>query len=225
MTYFSRIRLNPTRRDTRRLVGSPQAMHAAVMGSHPLGSSPDEGRVLWRLDRHANHDLELYVVSPSEPDFTGLVEQAGWPKVMAWDTTDYGLFLGRLGSGQRWAFRLTANPVRAVAVEGGRGRVTPHLTVAQQEQWLIDHGSSWGFEVPNAEPASFSVSVRERHTAGFSRATPGSGGSERGRVAITRADFLGQLVVTDAKLLRRALTYGMGRAKAYGCGLMTLARS
>ena len=224
MTYFSRIRLNPTRRDTRRLVGSPQVMHAAVMGSHPLGSSPDEGRVLWRLDRHANHDLELFVVSPSQPDFTGLVEQAGWPKVMAWDTTDYGLFLGRLASGQRWAFRLTANPVRAIAVEGGRGRVSPHLTVAQQEDWLIERAPSWGFDIPGTEADTPSLSVRERHTTGFSRATPESGGSGRGRVAITRADFLGHLIVTDGELFRRGLTQGMGRAKAYGCGLMTLAR-
>ena len=102
--------------------------------------------------------------------------------------------------------------------------MSPHLTAAQQEQWLLDHGRSWGFEIPTAESGSFNVSVRERHTAGFSRATPESGGFERGRVAITRADFLGQLVVSDIELFRRALTHGMGRAKAYGCGLMTLAR-
>lgn len=224
MTYFSRLRLNPTRRETRRLVASPQAMHAAVMGSHPLGSAPDEGRVLWRLDRHSTHELDLYVVSPSQPDFTGLVEQAGWPTLLGWDSTDYGSFLSRLAKGQQWSFRLTANPVRAVAVEGGRGRVTPHVTVAQQEQWLLGHAASWGFALSSAKPGEASVSVRERHTAGFTRATPESGGSSRGRVAITRADFVGRLEVDDVELFRHALAHGMGRAKAYGCGLMTLAR-
>ncbi len=224
MTVFSRLRLNPTRRETRHLVGSPQAMHAAVMGSHPLGSAPEDGRVLWRLDRHANHELELFVVSPSQPDFTGLVEQAGWPTLMAWDTTDYGPFLRRLANGQQWSFRLTANPVRAVAVAGGRGRVSPHLTVTHQEEWLKGHAAAWGFAVSGDELGATKLTVRERHTADFTRVTPESGGSRRGRVAITRADFVGHLEVIDAERLRESLVHGMGRAKAYGCGLMTLAR-
>jgi CRISPR system Cascade subunit CasE len=32
-------------------------------------------------------------------------------------------------------------------------------------------------------------------------------------------------VVIDAQALRFAVVQGMGRSKAYGCGLMTLARS
>ena len=35
---------------------------------------------------------------------------------------------------------------------------------------------------------------------------------------------VGRLEVTDTALLRASLTAGMGRGKAYGCGLMTLAR-
>ena len=38
------------------------------------------------------------------------------------------------------------------------------------------------------------------------------------------ATFEGVLEVTDPDALRRALTHGIGRGKAYGCGLMTLAR-
>jgi len=35
---------------------------------------------------------------------------------------------------------------------------------------------------------------------------------------------VGRLEVDDVELFRHALLNGMGRAKAYGCGLMTLAR-
>jgi CRISPR system Cascade subunit CasE len=37
------------------------------------------------------------------------------------------------------------------------------------------------------------------------------------------ATYDGILTVTDPALLRRALCHGVGRAKAYGCGLLTLA--
>ncbi len=37
------------------------------------------------------------------------------------------------------------------------------------------------------------------------------------------AQFDGYLTVTDPRLLQHALVTGVGPAKAYGCGLMTLA--
>lgn len=37
--------------------------------------------------------------------------------------------------------------------------------------------------------------------------------------------FDGRLEVTDPAALRRTLTLGLGKAKAYGCGLMTLAKA
>ena len=229
--YFSRMRLNPTRRGTRTLVGSPQAMHAAVLGSHPGSTATGDARVLWRLDRHFTHDLELFVVSPSKPDFTGIVEQAGWPTIEAWDTTEYERFLRRLVTGQRWRFRLTANPVYS-ATEGrgasSRGKVVPHVTVAHQGNWLLTNSERWGFEIPDVSAETAGNLVRGREVAAFGRKSgvPGTSGSaapRRRRVEITRADYVGVLQVTDAERLRSALVQGMGRAKAYGCGLMTLA--
>lgn len=222
--YFSRIALNRTRRGTRTLVTSPQAMHAAVRGS--FAPSVDPGRVLWRLDQKSTHDLELYVVSGSRPDFTGLIEQAGWPEQGGWDCTDYGVFLGRLTRGQAWRYRLTANPVHARA--GGenatRGHVTPHVTVGHQIEWLTQRSDGWGFRLPmlddGTDDGTVAVTVSNRHTASFRR----GGNGKAARVQITRATFEGVLEVTDADALRTALTAGCGRAKAYGCGLLTLAR-
>lgn len=47
---------------------------------------------------------------------------------------------------------------------------------------------------------------------------------QEGTVTLGTAVFEGQLRVADVKRLREALMSGIGRAKAYGCGLMTLAR-
>jgi CRISPR system Cascade subunit CasE len=42
-------------------------------------------------------------------------------------------------------------------------------------------------------------------------------------VTVTRVTYDGRLRVVDPDALRRTLTAGLGKAKAYGCGLMTLA--
>ena len=79
--YLTRFRLNAARPGARQLISSPQALHAAVMSSFPniLPTATDRPRVLWRLDRNAAAELQLYVVSGERPDLTHLVEQAGWP--------------------------------------------------------------------------------------------------------------------------------------------------
>lgn len=221
--YLTQMRLNPTRLTTKRLLTSPQITHALVLGSFSGGEADPEGRVLWRLDQGPSHDLQLYVVSPGKPDLTGAVEQAGWPTQAAWQTADYSPFLGRLELGQRWRFRLTANPVRSARPEEwrgkqGRGKVSPHRTVDQQVDWLVQRSADWGFTIPTNDLGSLEVVLRGRHTSTFRRASQGPA-----RVAITLATFDGVLDVTDADLLRRSLAHGMGRAKGYGCGLMTLA--
>ena len=43
-------------------------------------------------------------------------------------------------------------------------------------------------------------------------------------MTINRTVYEGVLRITDPESLRRALIAGIGRSKAYGCGLMTLAR-
>jgi CRISPR system Cascade subunit CasE len=78
--------------------------------------------------------------------------------------------------------------------------------------------------IPETALGAQEAMVSERHTARFDRPiTEGDERLKRGRVSISHVTYQGVLDVTDAPALRRALTTGMGRAKAYGCGLMTLA--
>lgn len=218
-TYLSRVELNPQRRAGRGLLGSPQAMHAAVLSAFPGALAERTGRrVLWRLDPVPGA-VHLFVVSPEQPDLTHIVEQAGWPTLPTWQTREYEPFLDRLAAGQSWAFRLTANPTRArPAAEGQRSQRFGHVTVAQQQQWLVQRCEAAGFEVlaPSGQvEAADGVVVRERGTTRFRRG--------EGQVTLTTASFEGVLAVTDADALRATLTGGLGPAKAYGCGLLTLA--
>lgn len=225
--FISRIQLNPRRRDAWRLLGSPQRMHAAVLASFvdpPVGDRDGEPRVLWRLDKDGERYF-LYVVSPDAPDFAHLAEQAGWPTTERGTVKPYDAFLGRLERGQRWAFRLSANPVRYVpSRDGGRAKRSAHVTVAQQESWLLERAERFGFRVtttetngPEGQASIPDVAVTQRATYNF-----GKNGSP-GQVTLGVAQFDGRLEVVDAGLLRTAMCTGIGSAKAYGCGLLTLA--
>jgi CRISPR system Cascade subunit CasE len=199
-------------------LASPQRLHAMVESSYPT-STEKSGRNLWRIDRLRNA-LYLLVLSNRKPDFSHIVEQLGWPgSEQKWETRNYTPFLERIKTGQRWQFRLRANPVHSVkqAGESGtqehikRGKIYAHVTVQQQEQWLQERAAKYGFKL---QEGSFSVvqrEVRKFHRQG-------------NRVTLGIATFEGILEVTDTAQFIRALTGGIGRAKAYGCGLLTIAR-
>lgn len=226
MTTLSRMYLNPQKRQARKLMSNPQAMHAAVRAAFPPDIDETEARVLWRLDRR-NHEHTLYIVGPETPDAGHLVEQAGWDTRPP-QTADYSRLLSSLMVGQNWRFEIVANPVKNIAGERGtRGKVVPHVTPEQQLSWLAERSGVAGFRLrtlPNAEEtALLDAAVIGRDNLSFFRNVEPSG-KKRGRVSLRTARFRGHLEVTDVDKLRHTLTHGMGRARAYGCGLLTLAR-
>lgn len=214
--YLTHMPLNPDRRSTRALVASPQRLHAAVLSAFVPGTGA-EGRILWRLDAPERHRLDLYIVSPVSPSLEAMSDQAGWPAQPVWRTADYLPFLDSLEAGQEWVFRLRANPIRNVRPEdGGRGKRTALLDEPAQAAWLVSRGLASGFEVVDGDLGPH-LRVTERRTERFRR---GEGQS----VTLGTAAFEGILRVQNATLLSAALTRGIGSAKGYGCGLLTLAR-
>ncbi|MFT2020182.1 type I-E CRISPR-associated protein Cas6/Cse3/CasE [Streptomyces sp. 796.1] len=307
MTYLSRVRINPLRAESRRLLANPRALHGAVQGGLPGAS--DE-RVLWRLDADDPRRPHLVVLTRSRPDWTHVVERAGWPDADGEHALvrDYTPLLDRIAVGQEYAFRLTANPVqntidpvkptprqaRRLAElppdRKPRGFRLAHRTAAAQLNWFLTRTARWGFEVPAARtdptapglpgpagptglpdlanPADPSdpsdrasaavggtpaprttiahevrITARHRHSfrkggrnggqaspadqaGGADQAGRGGSGGKGGRgtqVTFHSATFEGHLRVTDPEALTAHLLGGIGPAKAYGCGLLTLA--
>lgn len=224
--FISRIPLNKVRYGARQLIGSPYKLHAAVEAAFPPDAvrRTDDGRILWRLDSLGQDGgVWLYVVSPQKPDFTHIVEQAGWPMHAEWETKNYDALLDRVTKGQQWHFKLRANPARKAGVDKGRrhrsdgivGKVQGHVTASQQLQWLVNRSVVHGFRILEDEYGQPNVVVKERHKEQFKR-----GGAT---VTLVTAVFEGRLEVIDTKLFRDALCEGIGRAKGFGCGLLTIA--
>ncbi|GAB3430800.1 type I-E CRISPR-associated protein Cas6/Cse3/CasE [Actinophytocola sediminis] len=216
--YLTQFEINAARRGARHLLASPQRMHAAVLSAFTSAEREPTatGRILWRADQAGSQTL-LYLASPHRPDLTNLAEQAGWPTKQTWRIGDYRRLLDGLAVGDEWAFRLTANPVHnGRKGDGVRSQRLGHVTAAQQETWLLSRTERHGFVVNVGEHKERDLVVRDRRIQRFTRA---------GRqVTLATATFDGRLTVTDVDALRAALACGVGPAKGYGCGLITLAR-
>ncbi|MGW1837130.1 type I-E CRISPR-associated protein Cas6/Cse3/CasE [Streptomyces sp. NPDC002067] len=173
MTYLSRIRINPLRAESRKLLANPRAAHGAVLGGLP--GPQDAERVLWRLDADNPHRPHLLVLTRSRPDWSHLIERAGWPEADGEHAVvrDYTPLIQRLTNDAEFAFRLTASPVqnttapqRPTPLQAARLADTPegkrrgfrigHRTAAAQLDWFLSRTERWGFDVPasRTDPAA-----------------------------------------------------------------------
>lgn len=190
-----------------RLLSSPEYMHGAIERSF----HGDRERRLWRLDGLGGQTC-LLVLSRQKPDFASLVQQYGFPdRLPAWESKPYQMLLDQLHLGQTWRFRLKANPVRSVREGDARGKVMAHVTPAQQKQWLMERALKAGFIL---KEDGFEVV----HTQ-WLRFYKNHGH----QVTLRTAAYEGWLTIDNADLIKQTLLEGLGRAKAYGCGLLTLA--
>lgn len=224
--YLSRVPLGLARLDAIAFASSPYKVHAAVeQAFSPSAVREDErGRILWRIDEVPGneHEVWLYVVSPDKPDFTHICNQTALAASPTWVTKDYDPVLDRVSEGQLWQFRLKANPVRKVLVDKGRkeragvvGTLQGHVTEVQQRAWLMDRVEAHGFRIAQTEEGFERLTVSHRRRERFKR--------QGNVVTLTTAQYDGILEVTDAEAFRRTLGFGLGRARGFGCGLITIA--
>ncbi len=233
MPYLSKIPINPLRRGAQRLLRSPQALHAAVLGG--LATQPVAERVLWR-DERDGPACHLLVLTQSQPSWEHLVEQAGWAGSPSGGalTRDLRPLLDLIVKGREFSFRVRANPTQSlkkpehptasqqrVSEDRARTRGTRvgHRTIEHQLRWFVEQGggpaSRWGFTVN--EDGISSVNLLEREHISFSK------GQGSHRVTLDRVTYGGTLTVVEPDRVRQVVLGGLGGAKAYGCGLLTLA--
>lgn len=108
----------------------------------------------------------------------------------------------------RYRFRVQANPVRRDKQSGKRVVVKGRIDVAQ---WFLQRASdSWGFEV---DPQTLQVDAIEvlqfNNKAGH-------------QVTLGKAHIQGQLTVTNTQRFHHSFKHGIGKARAFGCGLLQI---
>ena len=211
MIYLSRMKLDPKCRSTMKALAAPNLLHGAIEQAF---SGPRE-RNLWRVDSLQGNTY-LLLLSRNAPDLTRAYEQFGPRNTeAAWETRNYEPLLARVTPGSRCQFRLVANPT--ISKGGGenvRGKVHGHITADYQKKWLLNQAEKHGFLLHEDE-----FGVVQSQWLRFYKGADGA----RQRVTLLAVTYEGALTITDADLFRQVLTEGLGRGKAYGMGMLTIA--
>jgi CRISPR system Cascade subunit CasE len=148
------------------------------------------------------------------------------------DSKDLTTAWEHLKAGTMLNFRLRANPTRKIetksAADGMRrnGKRVELRTEDDQTKWLARKAAAGGFEIVSvrAAPAIPNVRITEEAKRSGSRPEPGaSADRSASRVTFASVLFEGLLRVTDPDKFRLTLEQGLGSAKAYGFGLLSIA--
>lgn len=228
--YLTRAFLDPSSPNVRTDLRNPEGLHKTVMRAFPDNASPSprsEQAVLFRVDRDGRDRVVLLVQSATEPKVerwpAGYVLTVGSDIDLASSNVrnnpavrDVGAEHASIRSGARYAFRLQANTTRKIdtksAIDGSRrhGRRVPVRGDEARREWLARHAAAAGFSF-----SADDLSITE---------VPASGGRSGKKVSVAGAMFEGILEVQDADVFRVALAKGIGPAKAYGFGLLSIRR-
>jgi len=204
--YLSKLILNPSPacRAARRDLASPYEMHRTILRAFPDRADGGPGRVLFRVEPVADGSPPVVLVqSDKPPDWSLLGDADGY---LAATPACKPVTLS-LRPGQRLRFRLRANPTARRKVQDRSLRVgLPREE--DQLAWLTRKGQAGGFK-PLAVTTLRSRKVISRR-------------QDRPQTHLS-VDFEGILEVTDPDLLTRTIAQGVGSAKGYGFGLLSVA--
>lgn len=217
--YLSQLILNDRGRRVNRDLANVYELHRTVMSGFAPTLPPEE-RVLFRLDEDRTGRLVLLVQSHTAPDWSALPEgylQAADPFAPV-PNPAVKSFGPAFHDGQRLRFRLRANPTVKISRPGRQqGYRVGIINEERQLAWLAGKGERGGFRL---EPDKVRVGQPGRDR-GFAGQDARSG--KRHKVELHVVVFEGLLQVTDAAAFARTLQAGIGSAKGFGCGLLSLA--
>ena len=240
--YLSRLLLNPRDRALRRDLADCQQLHRTVLSGFPDVERDSSGAraalgVLHRVDYEPRRGtVALLVQSRAEPDWSRLpqgylTDTNGAQPNPACKLVD-AQYRG-LREGTRLRFRLRANVTKRLKVahrSDSDPLVGKRVELFKEEEriaWLRRKGELGGFEIVSVEIDDRVPNIRiapEDTTTGWRRDLPPEDHSEKMRMmTFASVLFEGELRITDAERFRQALEDGVGPAKAYGFGLLSIA--
>jgi len=207
-------------------MGQPYEMHRTLMRAFPDRDAGGADRVLWRLDveRRAGTAL-LYVQSFDEPNWTRVTDafpdycldppDADVQDNPTWKRLDEEQL--PIDEGKALSFRLRANPSVKKKVPGRKNsRRMGLIHEEDQLRWLRDQGEKRGFRVLSA------AVVREDRPDALAKGKKRIDGNEV-KLSVLSVRFDGVLQVQNRVKFLDALRNGIGPAKAFGFGLLSLA--
>lgn len=217
--YLSKLTLNLRSRDVRRDLASPYELHRTLKRGFATGAEPEGNRLLFRIERgydRSNHVSVLIQTAITPPDWSRLPH-------------DYYLAIEEpkrielsCQPGQHFAFRLDANPVirhkrQNELSSGGRPKHRREGLVEEESQrnWLLRRAEAGGFRLLYVSTRPYMVAPRFGVVATD---------TDKNTIPIHGVGYEGLLEVADPELFQKTIRAGIGPAKAFGFGMVTLGR-
>ena len=225
--FLSKVILNPRDKITYNLVPDIYNQHRFIMSSFPdhfeqdpsaAGSQASQG-VLYRLESISKMNSPYFLVqSEKKPD---------WNKTQALHKTEICCMISNEWApsfmvGSSYRFRIRANPTICCVRRGENGvrqkSVRKGLfSEEEQETWLEHVGNTSGFKLRSA------ITIRSLgKCTGYQTAKQQD--QKKRTITCYMVDFDGTLKITDPLQFTDAYRRGIGRGKAWGCGLISLAK-
>lgn len=233
--YLSRLILNPRSREVRRDLSNVQDMHRTVLSAFPQvdnsHNAREEHRVLYRHEPSLRNGPEVMLVqSRSTPDWTKLskgylIDSAG--EVVSPSTKNIEFMTDALREGMTVGFRLRANATKKIMTKSGPNgerRNGKRVELRGDEQlfvWIARKAEQHGFLLPDHDGTGGRGSVRIK-TEPKLKGRRGVAGGAPSSLTVATALFEGMIKITDLDRFKNALEDGIGSAKAYGCGLLSI---
>lgn len=188
-------------------VKNPYQMHRTLW--HMFDAASDQARdFLFRIEKTRWPDAELLLLSGRVP----AQKSTGAARVIASKA-----FSPILNRGQALRFLLVANPVRKIRDENGRLDFTGEVKKCRVPLIREDQQIAWIRRKLDGAAAIEQVDIQQMPPIYFRK----NGARKAGK--IQPAAFRGILRILDVDSLQKLLKGGIGPAKAFGCGLLSIA--
>jgi CRISPR system Cascade subunit CasE len=235
--YLSRLLLDGASRQVRSELAHPYEMHRTLMRGFPeeSGDARKAFGVLFRAEPNERCSrVTIYVQSCKKaPDWSYLrpldylLAEPEPPKDL---TRAYAC----LRTGQVLRFRLRANPTRRIwrTMEGDEAMKGKRVALHHEEEqtaWLGRKGRErekrcpGGFELLMRDVYEVNGARRELPCVNVCSEGLQTGRKQNHRLTHVAVQFDGLLRITDADAFRQTLERGLGPAKAFGFGLLSVA--
>jgi CRISPR system Cascade subunit CasE len=208
--YLSQLLLDPASRRVQSELSNRYELHRTLTAQYPTNQRRDIN-LLYRIeipDRQVFQPITLLVQTILESDWS---ELSGSGLLM--DSPQVKTFDPDLPTGAHYYFRLLVNPtIRTKQPDGKSKRVGLYTTEAQIE-WLQRKAQQGGFTVESMKLSDLGMveSIKKKNNQTF-------------HIQHFAVQFDGLLSVTDSQLFKLTLMKGIGSAKAFGFGLLSLAK-
>lgn len=229
--YLSRLVLNPSDRQVRQDLADCQDLHRTLLRAFPDGAA-EEGAgararcgLLFRTEQDPRTgEVSVLAQSKIAPVWERL--PAGYAR--SWACKEIAAVVASVAAGTHLRFRVRANPTRKIDTRSGpngerrNGKRIELRGEDAQIAWLARKGSEGGFRLVSvhAHPEVMRVQAApESKMTGWRRQD-----GRTNRLTFGSVLFEGELEVTDTVAFRQALEGGIGSGKAYGFGLLSIAR-